>query len=447
MWKKIRPWVLPTTLPSNLELQPGLYHYRRERDGEYVRYHLRVENSGQALLLVAAVEAVRLTRSGAIAAFGFLEGKAETEIIDDLGGLPEATTVIQQVRQMIAELGLPNKRYPIFNLSDPLVGENPEGLIAPFQADVVLGAWETLQRCLHAVWEAGIPHVRLIGLDDSPIGQERIDTLCSAVRLAEDIGMITGVRMRAGDLMQVDPKSGKPVMDRIAEEGLDYVVVPWGIERDWHARLFGDEDYGLLDQVVSRSDHWEIPTVLEAGLTQASAEKFEQGIDTWINRGIEHIEVFALARQIDPKPAAEVPAASEENWWRPFEARHLRQLASWIEDLADDRRVQIVWLPTLGCSNEFSEQAAVRLLRSGPRAGSDISIRIESDGSVLPPRGPHVRIGKIQSDAWDNLWNHPAFSRFREMVNRNEHCSECSMMAICAAHCPADPDGWAIENE
>lgn len=446
MWNKIKPWIIPTSTSPTLELQPGLFHYRRERAGEHVRFHLRVEHSGQALLLAAAVEAVRLTRSGAIVAHGLLEGKSDETITADLAGLPQAPMIIGQVKQMLEELGLPRKRYPVFNLTDPLVDENPQGLIAPFQADLVLGAWETTKACLQALWDAGIPHVRLLEGDKLALDSKRIETLCSAVQYAEDIGMITGVRMRAGSLMKVDDASGKSVLDRVAEVGLDYVVVPWAVRPEWHARLFGQSDYELLDQVIDRGDHWELPSVFEAGLLPHSFEAFEIEVDRLLEKGVEHIEVFALALMpgTDYRPSA--PFVDNELFSQPFHSQQLRQLASWIEDVADDRRLQIVWLPPVTSHAQLTTERVIRFLQDGPRAGADISIRVEADGSVIPPRGRKSVIGRIQQDPWDKIWRHPVFSEFREMVNRNEHCSECTMMAICAAHCPADPEGWAIED-
>ena len=246
--------------------------------------------------------------------------------------------------------------------------------------------------------------------------------------------------------MKVDGESGKSVLDRVAEVGLDYVVVPWAIRPDWHARLFGQSDFDLLDRVIDRSDHWELPPVFEAGLLPRSAEAFETEVDRLIQKGVEHIEVFALALLPGAVYRPSAPFIDNELLSQPFQSQQLRQLASWIEDVADDRRVQIVWLPPVSCHAQLTTERLIRFLQDGPRAGADVSIRVEADGSVIPPRGSRSSIGKIQQDPWDKIWRHPAFSKFREMVNRNEHCSECSMMAICAAHCPADSEGWAIED-
>lgn len=445
VWEKVKPWVLPTgrSLQATPKIEPGLYHFRRERGGQLVRYHLRVEHSGQALLLVAAVEVVRLTQTGAIVALGILENKSESEILSMLGNLLGGEKLIAEVRKMIAELGLPNKRYPIFNLIDPTGENSPHGLIAPFQADLVLGDWDTVRLCLHALWNAGIPHVRFLPDSNRHWDEEQTHLLCSAIQLAEDIGMIAGVRMNASPLLQCDSESEKTVMDRICELGVDYVVVPWAVAMHLHERLWGKSDYAAFQPLVQAASGWEVTTVLEAGLTHPSVEFFEEGLDAMRDQGIEYVEVFALAKC----PNSSSPnAPSGTSGDAAFQFQQLRQLAGWIEDLAEARRLQIVWLPPVGISAESMDEVTKKKVRLGPRAGADISIRVESDGRVIPPRGPYKSVGVIHRTPWPEIWNHPSFFRFRQMVNKREYCSECPIMTMCSSHCPADPEGWATKD-
>jgi radical SAM protein with 4Fe4S-binding SPASM domain len=130
----------------------------------------------------------------------------------------------------------------------------------------------------------------------------------------------------------------------------------------------------------------------------------------------------------------------------PFEAHQLRQLASWIEDLADARSLQIIWLPPHTFNSDFTHEKLIGQLRLGPRAGADISVRVDTNGQVYPPRGPRVAVGTIDRTDWSEIWNHPCFRSFREMVRRTEHCSVCPLLTMCASYCPADEAGWTIED-
>lgn len=444
-WKKIRPWIVPTFSPSTASrstLAAGLRHYSRQRDGAYVRYHLRIERSGQSLLIVAASEAVRLTEFGTIAAVGVLEGKSDSQIVEDLQSQPNAGQIVGRVRSIIGKLGLPNKRYPIFNLTDPSSSDAPLGLIAPFQADLELPREHgRLRPILEALWQAGIPHIRIVGIDQNRQSRKVVvERLCNAVQLAEDIGMIAGVRMAASMLMQHDANN-VALIDRLAELGLDYVVVPWGVTTSIHSQVFGAEDYEAIETVTKRALRWEFPVVLEAALIHQTTLEFEQQLDLAVQSGRSYFEVFPIGHRTQTNE----PAWQSESL-AAYQPQHMRQLASWIEDLADNRRAQIVWLSPHSTSGPLTQAAIQKLMQNGPRAGADISIRIDSQGNVFAPRGNRISVGAIDRQSWESIWNHECFRSFRELVVRNDHCALCPMLTTCAVSCPADPAGWTIEE-
>jgi len=108
--------------------------------------------------------------------------------------------------------------------------------------------------------------------------------------------------------------------------------------------------------------------------------------------------------------------------------------------LAAEMDVRFIWLPPVerDPSLTIAEQ-----LRLGPRCTADVSIRIEPNGDVIPPRGPNVAAGNLLHDDWDDIWGNVAFVRYRERVERPTHCEECPGLAICAADCPREPVGWS----
>ena len=80
--ERLKRWVVPTPAAATVIpcVEPGLYHYQREREGGYQRLHLRVDPSGEGLLIASASEIVRLSQAGVIAAKGLLEGKPAAEV-------------------------------------------------------------------------------------------------------------------------------------------------------------------------------------------------------------------------------------------------------------------------------------------------------------------------------------------------------------------------------
>jgi radical SAM protein with 4Fe4S-binding SPASM domain len=82
----------------------------------------------------------------------------------------------------------------------------------------------------------------------------------------------------------------------------------------------------------------------------------------------------------------------------------------------------------------------------GPRCSGDVAVRVEADGTVIPPRGPYENAGNILQDSWDTIWNHEVFRIYRERVEAPTHCDICPGLVICAADCPREPAGWAQEK-
>ena len=241
--------------------------------------------------------------------------------------------------------------------------------------------------------------------------------------------MIAGVRQQA------DPLSRGDALQRLADVGLDYVVVPWGVTESLHTTIFGADDFAQLPDVLREIRRLEMCPVVEIPLFVESEDVLDENIDRLTEWGIQHVEVFAIATTGGDRSADDEAA--------PFAAHQLRQIAAWVEEMADQRPLQTIWLPPVGCA---SASSVTELARRGPRAGGDVSIRVEPDGRVIPPRGPYQAAGNLLDQPWDDIWQHPVFTRYRERVEQGTRCDQCPGLAICAADCPADPNSWANES-
>jgi radical SAM protein with 4Fe4S-binding SPASM domain len=153
---------------------------------------------------------------------------------------------------------------------------------------------------------------------------------------------------------------------------------------------------------------------------------------------VEHAEVYALARLDSAQSADAAEQAGDSD--APLCAAQLRQLATWVEEVADEHALHITWLPPVAVTQQEStaDQA-----RRGPRAGGDVTIRVLPNGDVLPPRGARQAAGNLLSDSWADIWGSAVFRRFRQRVEADTRCDQCPDLAICIAGCPADPKGWS----
>jgi hypothetical protein len=216
MTSPLRKWFLPSPDETSDELQAtaGLYHFHRVVDGEHIRYHLRVDDDGPAILIAAASEALLLSPSGAVIAKAILEGKTRADVarMAPDAGWPAA---VSEVADALDDLGHSSVRYPIFNLVDPAYHDKPWRLTAPFQADVDVVSSSTTREIIDRLWQIRIPHVRLIVTPRT----DR-NALVELVVHAEDLGMIAGVRAHCIHWYQEE------TIRRLAEAGLDYRCFP-----------------------------------------------------------------------------------------------------------------------------------------------------------------------------------------------------------------------------
>jgi radical SAM protein with 4Fe4S-binding SPASM domain len=411
----------PASAPS---VEPGLYHAVHEGDEALTRLHLRVERDGSGLLIANAAAAARLNPTGVLIAHGLLKGKDGETILDELrdrfrGATPERMRAdVERVEALLDRLTAPGDNYPIFNVDDAPFSPYGAELIAPLQASVPLAPPGTLVPLIDRLWEVGIPHVVFLASEET-----RPEDATRAVERAEDLGMIAGVRARATDL---DTES---LLGDLTVAGVDHLTVPYASsESAVHDALFGIEDHEAALRILTWLEEHEISAVAEVPLTQRTVETLEETMDHLVAMGADALSFVAYA----------APAGTPHDEALP--ARALPQVAAHVEDAADRVRARFMWEPPVQRVPDLPLSGQVR---AGPRCSADVGVRVETDGAVIPARGPYRSAGNLLRDAWEGIWNDDAFQRYRERVQSPTRCDTCPGLTICAADCPREPEGWA----
>jgi radical SAM protein with 4Fe4S-binding SPASM domain len=407
---------------------PGIYHYMREADGTYTRFHLRVEPDGSGMLVANATAAARLSITGVMMAKALLEGEDEDAVLARIiNGFRDASGDkvrgdIERVKALIEELASPGDNYPILNLEDPAISPRVTQLMAPLRADIPLAEPGRVIPLIDRLWTIGIPHVTVMTSQfPDPAHLVRI------IERAEDTGMIAGVRVRGTDLMQ------GTLLNDLALAGVDHVSVLYAsAEPDVHNALCGEGDHVLAERAFQRVYELEVCPVAEVPLIEATADRLPETMDALHGLGhVRNVSFFAIASH-DERPS------QERNSALPADA--LPQVAALVEELAHRAKVRTIWMPPV--LKRPDRTLAAQVLK-GPRSSGDIAVRIEPDGSVIPPRGPYRSAGNILTDPWDAIWRNEAFRAYRERVESSTRCDVCPGLAICAADCPRNSEGWA----
>lgn len=408
-------------------IPPGLYHTLREADGQITRLHLRVEPDGSGMLIANAAAAVRLSPVGVLIAKGLLDDHSELDILHDLQDRfhdsPSARLErdLAQVKTLLHELTQPGDRFPVFNLEDAAVVPGQASLMAPLEASVPLAAPEQLAPILARLWDVGIPHVTILAPPNP-----NPTHLVRAVERAEDLGLICGVSGRATDL------STDGLLDDLAQAGLDHLTVFYAsADAAIHDALLGAGDHAAAERLFRQTQMLEMADVGQVPLVAATIDDLEATLSALLKLHVAHVSFFAVAAIEDGQDGA-IPAPA------------MRQTAAQVEEDAEEARVAYLWLPPVQRDPALT---LAQQVQQGPRCAGDVAVRIETDGSVVPARGPAVSAGNLLHTAWETIWDNPAFRRYRGRVEAPTRCQVCPGLAICAADCPAEPAGWATKGK
>jgi radical SAM protein with 4Fe4S-binding SPASM domain len=425
--ERLLRWFIPQKAKPLKQVASGLYHYQRESDGTYTRFHLRVEPDGQGMLLANASAAARLSPTGVMMAHELLNGRSPDDVLSDVKKSTkgaDSDTIqadVSRVAGLLNTLAAPGDNYPIINFDEIRINIFQSQLMAPLEAALPLAGPEKLIPILNILWDIGIPHVTFL-MPENP----DTDHLVRAVERAEDLGLIAGVRGRATDLMQEN------LIHDLAMAGVDHVTVLYAAaDEDTHDALVGAGDHALMADLYQSIEENEISAVAEIPLVSSTTATLRQTIDQLLAAGVHNFSFFAIAA-LDGMTETEQAGA--------LAAQAMPQTADWVEEIAESADVRFLWQPPVQRDPRVSLAEQVR---QGPRCAGDAAVRVEPDGSVIPPRGPYLSAGNILTDEWQVIWKNEAFKRYREQVIAPNRCLDCPGLIICEADCPREQSSWA----
>jgi len=411
-------------------IQPGLYHAMQEAQGMYTRFHLRVERDGTGMLIANARAAAQLSPTGVIITKSLLDGKGEQDILATLKAQFKGATEermsgdIAKVNALITEITTPSDTYPVYNLEDAAVSPYDAALIAPLQASVPVAEPEKLLPILDRLWEIGIPHVTLLASSNTEPAH-----LIRAVERAEDLGMIAGVRGRASDLR------GGTLLADLAQAGVDHITFLYAsTDAAMHDTLCGAGDHAAAIEVLTWLEKNQICAVAEVPLVQTTLNDLDDAIEALMPMGADNISFVAYV-------TTDADLAEQDG---VFVADAMPQVATTVEEAAEMFNARFIWNPPV---QRIPDQPLIAQVQAGPRCSGDVAVRVDTDGSVIPPRGPYQSAGNLLQDTWESIWDHEVFRIYRERVEAPTRCNICPGLSICAADCPREPAGWAQSTQ
>ena len=378
-WESI---VLSIFKPS-LPLPAGVYHYQTPADSpEQYRLHLRLNPSGDGLLIVNASTVLHLNQTAAEYAYYMITQVPKPDAAQKVSkrysvtyaqAVEDINHLSDRIETLIHEQDLDPVTFFDFDERDPYStqlsaplrldcaltyrydGSAVDGLapIDRVKAELSTQEWISI---LDKAWQAGIPHAIFTG------GEATLrPDLVELISHAEKLGMVTGLLTTGINL------STPYTLNQLLDTGLDHLMVlldPYS-EESW--------------QSVQKAMDADIFLTVHLTITPQNEANGQSTLKRLAEIGITNISLSAVQPDLIPT------------------IKSLHQLA------AELGLKLITDLPV-----PYSHFHPVSLELSGelelPLGAGTKWLYLEPDGDVLPAQGILTSMGNMLVDSWDDIW-------------------------------------------
>lgn len=427
----------PPKIPS------GLYTYRGSGEFAGLALQLRVEPSGEGLLVINANTVLYLNRTATAHAYFFMMGLSTEEAVRELRrlyrvGAEEARRDHEELIYTISTLAQTEEVCPISYLGVERTEPFSQPLSAPIRMDLAL-TFRCHNNCLHCY--AGGPHeTPELSTEDWKRVMDRLhdlgvfiytftggeptlrEDLPELLSYAQGIGAVTGLITNGRRLKDEE------YVERLVEAGLDFVQI-----------TLESHIPEVHDAITRAPGSWEetvegirriVPTPIYATtnttLNRMNADHFLETIQFIHDLGVRAFGCNSLIY------SGKAPEVAEE-FALPIE--RLKEILPKVLVKARALEMKFNWFtPTQYCAlNPASLGLGVKSC-SACRA----NMCVGPQGEVYPCQSYFEPLGNILRDDWDSIWNHPLCQEIRNREYAPERCRECPEFQICGAGCPLE---------
>ncbi len=427
---------------SQPEHQAGIHHYLRQNGENKKRIHLRIEEDGNAVMLVNASRIYHFNPSAALMASLTLEEKDETEAIKSIThafavGKSQAAQDYRTFLESFLPLIDPgSEACPICDLNIETNMPFSNKPSAPYRMDLAI-TYRCNNDCVHCynqkerarlelntsqwkdvldkVWNTSIPHVVFTGGEPTL----RAD-LPDLIAYAEKLGLITGINTNGRRLKDVD------YLNSLVSAGLDHAQI-----------TLESADEKTHDAIVAAQGAWKDTT---AGLRNTLNTKLFVMTNSTLLRdnssGLEELLEFTAKMGV---PTVGLNGLIRSGRGRKVDCgldpSELTALLKVANRITNKNKQRLIWYtPTQYC---HFDPLALELGVKGCSAAL-YNMCVEPDGEVLPCQSYYVSLGNILSTSWESIWNHDLAVSIRERHYAPQECRDCSVFSSCGAGCPLE---------
>ena len=428
---------------SKQKIPNGRYTYRGKDKFAGMSLQLRIEQSGQGVMVINANTVLHLNHTGTAFAYYFMQGLPQKDVLAKIQGLyrvnvETAKADYEKLVYTISTLAQTEKIDPVTFLE--IEKEEPFSYqySAPLRMDLAL-TFRCQNDCIHcyaggphetpelstAQWKSVIDKLSEIGVfiltftGGEPTLREDLQEL---LLHAQNKGMVTGLITNGRRLKD------KMYVDVLEKSGLDFVQVTLEshkpIVHDKMTRAKGswkETVSGIRNAVQS-----QIYVSTNTTLSKNNVADFLTTID--FIKGLD-VDAFGCNSLIY---SGKAPSASEQF---ALSTEDLKSLLPQIRDKAHMIGLKFLWYtPTQYC--QFNPVQLGLGVKSCTAAM--INACVGPNGDVYPCQSYYESLGNILTEPWEKIWHHPLAESLRKRDYIEKKCKDCSQLQVCGDGCPLE---------
>jgi len=421
----------------------GRYSYRGKDKFSGMSLQLRVEESGQGVMVINANSVLHLNYTATAFAYFFMQGMPKKEVIKKVRRMyrvnsKDAEADFEKIVYTVSTLAQTEKIDPVTFLE--IQKEEPFSYqySAPLRMDVAL-TFRCQNDCVHCYaggphetpelttdqWKQVIDRLSEIGIfivtftGGEPTLREDLPEL---LVYAQNKGMVTGLITNGRKLKD------KEYVSVLEKSGLDFVQVTLESHKPQIHDLMTASTGSWKETVagIRNAVNSQIYVTTNTTLSKHNAPKFLDTIDF-----IKALDVAAFGCN-SLIYSGKANAISQE-FALTFEELNL--LLPRIRSKAEHLGLKFLWYtPTQYC--RFDPVQAGLGVKACTAAL--INMCVSPNGDVYPCQSYFESLGNILTEKWSKIWSHPTAVKIRSRAYVEAKCKDCPQLQVCGGGCPLE---------
>jgi radical SAM protein with 4Fe4S-binding SPASM domain len=428
---------------SKQKVPVGRFIYRGTDKFSGMSLQLRIEQSGQGVMVINANNVLHLNHTATAFAYYFMQGLPQKEVLAKIRRMyhvnsDTAKADYEKLVYTISTLAQTQKIDPVTFLEIEKEEPFTYQYSAPLRMDLAL-TFRCQNDCVHCYaggphetpelttvqWKSVIDKLCEIGVfiltftGGEPTLREDLPEL---LLYAQNKGMVTGL-ISNGRMLK-----DKTFVGVLEKSGLDFVQITLESHKPQvHDSMTGAKgSWKETIKGIQNAVQSEIYVSTNTTLSKHNAADFLATIDYIKGLGVNAFGCNSLIY------SGKAPSASEKF---TLSIEELNILLPKIRDKAHLIGLKFLWYtPTQYCQFDPVQMG----LGVKSCTAAMINACVGPNGDVYPCQSYFESLGNILTEPWEKIWHHQLAEKLRSREYVEDKCKDCSQLQVCGGGCPLE---------